>query len=1202
MTPSRAPHLLAAAAAILLLVGYSRPLDAQGGDPSGFISDDFNTCTLAEGEGGWTFADPLGGAVRRTVGAGSGDAWAEITVPAGAVHDAWNAQYNTPRIMRGIANADFEIEVKFRSAVTQATTIQGVLIEQEPGTYVRFDFHTKGAGLRVFASTTTAGVSVSRYNAGIAAGASFMRIRRVGNSWTQLYSYNGTTWTTGARFSYTLAPARAGVFAGNGGASPPAFTAQVDYAISTASPVVPEDATAGTLQPLTTNVSGNGTVTRDPAQPGYACSETVTLTATPAAGWRFDAWSGDLSGSSASGSVVMDAPRTVTATFAELPPATPPVLSNIEFAVSATSALITWVTDKAATSAVDYGPTSAYGSTTLSGATTTTHALLLSGLFAAREYHFRVTSVADGLGASSGDLTFTTLPDPSGFVSDDFNDCTLDEGGGGWTFFDPLGGSTRRIVGAGTGQAWLEIAVPAGSVHDPWNATYTAPRLTRAIANTDFEIEVKFLSQVTLNTQVQGILIEQGPGTYVRFDFHNKGTGLKIFAASTVNNVSTARYTKSLTNAPVTYMRVARRGDVWTQSYSFNGTTWLTGAVFTQPLIAARAGLFAGNGGSSPPAHTAQFDYAFSTAAPVTGEDAGSTGATVTLTTTVTGNGTVSRSPNQASYACGAMVTLTATPASGWRFVGWTGDVVSTANPITVEASADKTIGAEFAANTPPAMSGVSIVPGDTFASVSWVTDEPATSRVVHKTPSGTVLGTWGDNRLVTEHSVVVTGLSPETTYAFDLRSEDAGGASSSVANQMATTTAIFPLTISAVTVDAGETSAIVSWATNKPSLGTVVYGTTTAYEGGTIAPAGLSLTHSVTLPGLSQSTEYHYRVSAVDEAAQTSQTGDLTFTTLQITPVIDVWYGNVQRFGYIGVPQRWVNVLGNVRDPDGVKSLKFSLNGGPLRKLTIGPDTRRLSAPGDFNVEIDNAELIPGFNEVRIVATDNLDHVGDRFIQVDKATGNVWPLGYSIDWAGVSKIEDAAQVVDGLWAIEGGTIRSIAPGYDRLVAIGDVTWRNYQVTTSVTVHSVDPAGYLSPSNGPGVGFGVRWAGHSVWDSAQPSNGYWPLGALAWYRWKTDGTEQFQLHGNYLNKKANDTTGRRLVVGSTYMMKVRVETEADGRHHYRYKTWLSGTPEPGWQLEIWNGNRADDPATGSLLLLAHHVNVSYGNVIVEMLP
>nr|HMN27001.1 InlB B-repeat-containing protein [Caldilineaceae bacterium] len=48
----------------------------------------------------------------------------------------------------------------------------------------------------------------------------------------------------------------------------------------------------------------------------------------------------------------------------------------------------------------------------------------------------------------------------------------------------------------------------------------------------------------------------------------------------------------------------------------------------------------------------------------------------LTLNTVVVGSGTVTKNPSQATYAYGSMVTLTANPATGWVFAGWSGDVV----------------------------------------------------------------------------------------------------------------------------------------------------------------------------------------------------------------------------------------------------------------------------------------------------------------------------------------------------------------------------------------------------------------------------------------------------------------------------------------------------------------------------------------------
>jgi hypothetical protein len=1190
----------------LLVVLRLLPATAQGPDLSGFASDDFNTCSLVQGPAAWVFTDPLNDSTHRIVGTGTGNAWLEIAVPAGVKHDPWNSSYNVPRAMQSIANTDFEIEVKFLSNVTLGNQMQGVLIEQDAGNYVRFDFHSLGSGLRIFAASTTSGISTSRSNKAIASGVpQYMRIKRVGNQWTQTYSFNGSTWTTAASFSHALTAVGAGLFAGNAGANPPAHTAQFDYAFSTASPIVGEDgAPAAQYFTLTTSATGSGTVARNPNQPTYACGTPVTLTATPNAGWAFSGWTGDLTGSLNPATFTMDSSGTVTALFTEVAPATPPVITNVQVAPTHNSTAITWVTNKPATSSVAYGLSQAYENGSVnSSALVTAHSVLLTGLSATTLYHFKVTSAAQGQSSSSGDLTFQTAADPSGFVSDDFNVCSLDEGVGGWTFADPLGGSTRRIVGTGTGNAWLEIAVLGGVAHDAWNASNNAPRVMQAIANSDFEIEVKFLSNVVLANQMQGVFIEQNASNYVRFDFHSKGSGLRVFAATTTNGVSTSRSNKAIASGVPQYMRIKRVGNQWTQKYSFNGSTWTTAASFSHPLTATRAGLFAGNAGATPPAHTAQFDYAFNTGSPILQEDSAPAGQMFTLATDVTGSGVVQRDPDQSSYACGAPVALTAVPASGWVFSAWTGDVLSNLNPITISATEDKSVTAHFVLNVPPVISNISIVPGDTWTTVSWRTDELATTQVDYGLTPAHELGTRTNPGFRTQHTIVVTGLSPQTTYNLALVSADVHDASSASPNQTVTTTAVFPLTISNIQVAAQEFSATVSWVTNKPATSVVRYGTTAAYELGAVSGTTLTQSHAITINGLSQGTTYHYRIAVSDEAGFDTQSVDKTFTTPQDSPVIAVWHGEDQRFGHLGIPQTWVNILGNVQDPDGVRTLHFSLNGGPLRRLSIGPDSRRLAAAGDFNVEMTYAEVNQGFNDVRIVASDTVGNVSERTVRAEVTKNVVWNLPYNINWGSVANIQDVAQVVDGAWEVQAQTVRSVAPSYDRLVAIGDVSWTNYEVTTSVTVHSVDPAGYLSPSNGPAVGLGVRWKGHSVWDSSQPSIGYWPLGALAWYRWKTDGTEQFQLLGNRLNKKHLDTTGRRLVVGSKYMFKVRVQTEPDGQHRYQFKTWLASGPEPaGWHLQILNGNLADDPPHGSLLLLAHHVNASFGAVTVVPIP
>jgi hypothetical protein len=86
---------------------------------------------------------------------------------------------------------------------------------------------------------------------------------------------------------------------------------------------------------------------------------------------------------------------------------------------------------------------------------------------------------------------------------------------------------------------------------------------------------------------------------------------------------------------------------------------------------------------------------------------------TYTLGVTVVGSGSVARNPDQGAYPHGTLVQLTAAPASGHHFMGWSGDLSGTANPIVVVMSADKTVTATFASVAPPAITSIEDVLND---------------------------------------------------------------------------------------------------------------------------------------------------------------------------------------------------------------------------------------------------------------------------------------------------------------------------------------------------------------------------------------------------------------------------------------------------------------------------------------------------------
>jgi hypothetical protein len=74
---------------------------------------------------------------------------------------------------------------------------------------------------------------------------------------------------------------------------------------------------------------------------------------------------------------------------------------------------------------------------------------------------------------------------------------------------------------------------------------------------------------------------------------------------------------------------------------------------------------------------------------------------------------------------------------------------------------------------TPPVISNVQVTEGVTTATITWQTDEPATSRVDYG-----LTDTYGsfveDLTLKTDHSIELTGLDPNTLYHYQITSEDA--------------------------------------------------------------------------------------------------------------------------------------------------------------------------------------------------------------------------------------------------------------------------------------------------------------------------------------------------------------------------------------------------------------------------------------------
>ena len=764
---------------------------------AGLASDDFN---LACGELGaeWTIVDPLDDSSFQLAGVGTGDAQLQIGAPGGVEHHIWSDGFTAPMLIQAATDEDFEVEVKFTSIPSLDNQTQGIVVEGADGDAIRFDFFARKGNLRVFAGVIDGTSATALYSTkiGVATGDLYMRVSRTGDTWTQLFSFDGSAWSTAGSFDVALVLTGVGLYTGNSGLQS-GYTAAIDYFFDTSAPIAPEDgADVAVPGPKTLGItvagSGAGNVTRDPDSTEYACGASVSVTATPAAGSNFAGWSGDLVSNDNPLSVSMGTTLDLVATFDLI--AAPPVISNVTSVATAGGVTVSWVTDYAATSIMDYGETTGYElGTAFNNTFVTSHSLELTGLLPDTLYHYQLISFGEGTGlaGTSGDLTFTTssVPDSSSNIfSDDFNHACGDLAPG-WTTIDPLGDATFDSVGIGTDDAQLRITVPAGVEHDAWIDGLTVPRIVQPMVDTDFEVETRFESVLSASIQGQGIILEDGAGAHLRFDFSHNDGKLRIFAAKVSGGVGFVYANEVIPAGSDRYMRVSRVGDLWTQQYSADGINWVTAASVNLTFGAVQVGIFALNSGTNP-AHTAVVDYFFNTSAPIASEDGSVTGDPTprSLNLNAAPGGTASADPDLPSYFCDDVVSVTATPDVGFAFESWTGDIASAENPLVVTLTTDLDLTATFVPDGAPVISNLVVVPGHDAATISWTTDVPTTSVVNYGPTLAYESGAVSNPTLETIHDVVLNGLASQTQYHFEASGMSSSGNGSSTGDQTFTT------------------------------------------------------------------------------------------------------------------------------------------------------------------------------------------------------------------------------------------------------------------------------------------------------------------------------------------------------------------------------------------------------------------------------
>jgi len=386
----------------------------------------------------------------------------------------------------------------------------------------------------------------------------------------------------------------------------------------------------------------------------------------------------------------------------------PPVISSVAAtAITSSAATVTWTTNEQADSQVDYGLTSAYGSsTTLNTSLVLSHSQALTGLTSATLYHYRVKSKdAAGNLATSGDFTFTTASGADPTLIDYLK---MDEGTGTTTADSSGYGNAGTLM---NGAAW-NPGTSGSAVTLDGVSTYV--RIAHAAMLDAYPLSVAVWFKTTTTTGVGGLV--------------NK------YAAGSFNGYQLYFYNGSLC---AWYMKDS-------SGYIYDGTNCTLSTAGYNDGAWHQAALVVDTSGAK-----LYVDGVQKASQAWTG---------------VAGPATTTQEVRLGSYPGGSYLPATVDELRIYNRPLPAAEVLQVYN--TSRPVVD---------TTPPVLSGVSATSiGATSATIVWTTNEQADSQVDYGLTSAYGSSTTLNTSLVLSHSQALTGLAPATLYHYRVKSKDA--------------------------------------------------------------------------------------------------------------------------------------------------------------------------------------------------------------------------------------------------------------------------------------------------------------------------------------------------------------------------------------------------------------------------------------------
>jgi len=444
-------------------------------------------------------------------------------------------------------------------------------------------------------------------------------------------------------------------------------------------------------QQFTVNVTASpadkGSVAKSPNKATYALNEQVTLTATPAAGWVFTGWSGDLTGATNPATVTVTKNMAITATFAQSFTITTSVNpaggGNITLVPNKTTYQPGEQVQVTATANSGYSFTGWGGDLTGSNPTETVTVnsnLNIIANFSSATYTFSATSAGNGsvswepnkpLYGDGEIVTVTATPDSGYYFV-------------GWTGDRTSSANPLEVTISGNTSIVANFAPVV---------CYTLTTIVNPADSGTVTVEPAPNCEGGRYTVGTMVTLTAVPGDQKRFaGWSGSITGNTSPVTVPVNNDMTivATFEEDLYQLTTT---VVGTGVIAKSPDQPNG--YHLGDVVTLTAVPGAGAEFAGWSGditgTNPTVDVTiignmSVTATFSTAGPFT------------LTVNVAGNGsgTVKIEPEQTEYDYGEVVKLTAQPGAGSVFAGWSGDASSAANPLQLTMTGDKVITATF--------------------------------------------------------------------------------------------------------------------------------------------------------------------------------------------------------------------------------------------------------------------------------------------------------------------------------------------------------------------------------------------------------------------------------------------------------------------------------------------------------------------------